>query len=474
MAHIQYEKTKIHILNIIEELKHEHISVLPTEQMLVERLNVGRNMVRMVVGELVEQGVVERIQGKGTFITNRKNELVFSNWIDTEISPDIFMKMLMKSYQAERPDISIQDMPIPYHMYVKRVFGLFANGSAPDVVQLNPYWLRRFQKQNLLLPLDSMIGQDIIKRRYPAAVKLCQISGELFAINWTLDPLVLYYNKVVLEKAGLRPDSPPETLDELVEMSVKVNQSVKNNLYGFCLWFDINEYSLMCLYPLLLSFGGGFADSIGNVIINSQENIDALNWLSTFYEKGGASRESDYNGARMLFASDRLAFLFDGPFGRGNLRQLSGMGKEFDSHYGVAKIPIGPSGKSESVLLSHCLAISKYCQDPAEAYKWIEFLAANEENAKLYYEAFGMIPCNRNYLQKPFFINDPFASVLIDQIDSASIGPVNHPLFQRAIPFMLQIIMKVILEKRDPEEQLNVLTDIVRMIGSAEDFGSPV
>ena len=466
----QYSRTKSEISHLIDDLKSRSISVLPTEQELAEKLNVGRNTVRKVVGVMVEEGLLERIQGKGTFLTKQQNEFAFSNWISFELAPQHFMERLIADFEGEHEGIHVKDIPIPYYQYVNKLLELTLQGQQPDVVQMNSYWLRRFQKLNLFIPLDRYLTPQILKRRYTNAIKLGKIGDTIYALNWTLDPLVLFYNKVVMEKAGLDPENPPQTVEELAEQCIKINNSKYKNLRGFCLPFDMSELSFLCVYPLLLAFKGGFSDPIGNVIIDSEENVKALTWLSRFYRAGGMDKPTSINDARILFASDYLGFLFDNPGGRGHFRQISGMGKEFDSHYGICRIPLGPSGKSESVLLSHSLAISRNCGNPEAAYRWIEHLAAREDNAQMYFELFGMIPCDRNFLHNPFFTKDPFASVLIHQIESASVGPIDHPLFYKSMPFLIKIFSDVIHAGREPNEALSFFKETIGILAEADSF----
>ena len=464
----QYSRVKTEIQGLIDDLKSRNISVLPTEQELAARLDVGRNTVRRVVGVMVEEGLLERIQGKGTFLTKQKHEISFSNWISFELAPHHFMEKLIARYERAEEGIRLRDIPIPYYQYVNRLLDLSLRGQTPDVVQMNSYWLRRFQALNLFVPLDGYLTPQILKRRFTTAIKLGKIGDTVFALNWTLDPLVLFYNKVVMEKAGLDPEDPPQTVDELAEQCVKIAEH--KGLFGFCLPFDMSEHSFLCMYPLLLTFKGGFSDSMGNVLIDSEENVGALSWLAHFYRAGGMDKPTSINDARILFASDYLGFLFDNPGGRGHFRQISGIGREFDSHYGVCKIPRGPSGKSESVLLSHSLAISRNCSNPEAAYRWIEHLAADEQSAKLYFDLFGMIPCDRYFLHNPYFTRDPFASVLIDQIESASVGPIDHPLFYKSMPFVIKIFSDVIHSGREPKEALSFLKEIIGILAEADSF----
>lgn len=60
--------------HLVTELKSGRLlpgHALPTEMDLSRQLNVSRNTVRHALGELEEQGLVRRVQGKGTFVTEK-------------------------------------------------------------------------------------------------------------------------------------------------------------------------------------------------------------------------------------------------------------------------------------------------------------------------------------------------------------------------------------------------------------------
>ena len=463
----QFHKASCELEKLIFQLKQERKNVLPTELELAEKFHVSRNTVRRAVGELEKEGVVQRIRGKGTFIHNESVHISFANWVSAEFDAERFLDRLRGDFQKHHGSLKIKNLVIPYRAYLQSIFNLALQGEFPDVVQITPFWLRRLQQFNLFLPLGKYISHSIVKRRYAKAIQLGRIGEEIFALNWTLCPLVLYYNKAVMEKAGLDPDLPPRTLEELAEMSIRVNESKHDNLYGICLPLDSFEINFMIICTFFLSFRGGFTDPIGNIVIDSAENIRALTWLKEMYQRGGVKKENSIDGTRLLFAADQLAFMIDGPYGRGNIRQLSGLGAGFDSRYGVTAVPIGPSGKSENILLSHALAISRHSRNPNRAYQWIEYLSTNEQNARFYFKEFGMIPCNRDVLHKPFFFSDPFASVLIRQIETATVDPIEHPLFFRILPFLQHAIAEVILHDADPASSLAFVRRTIPIIKQA-------
>ena len=208
------------------------------------------------------------------------------------------------------------------------------------------------------------------------------------------------------------------------------------------------------------------------------EELKALKWgmficwsFSTFSGKEWTPGVKDITEGRMLFAADRIGFWVDGPWLRGLFRQMSGFKRDFDSHYGVARIPVGPSGRSESILWNHSLAISADCRHIESAYKWIEFLTTEEESARCHFRVLGMLPPMRDFLHTPFFSEEPFSAVCIEQMDSVSSFPVGHPLFNKSIPFISQVVSGIITESLAPVERLAFLKEIVQIINQNRFLG---
>jgi len=453
------------IAKLIELLVNTNVDRLPTETELVHRLSYGRYTIRKAVEHFVSEGTLEKVQGRGTFIVEKKTRVTFSGWIGTEPPGDLAIRDLMTAFHLRQPGIRIDYRPFPYYQTIDRNISLSLHGTAPDVMQLTPPILTALNDLNLLLPLDEVVNHSHLKRRYSVDVDSGRIGRKLFAVTWGLSPLILYYNKNVFRKAGLDPNQPPRTLEELKEMSVRITQSSKGENWGISLPLTANDPNFLWLYPYFLSFGGGFADlRSGNLIVDSEQNQTALRWLADLHLRGGVPGAKDITEGRMLFAADRLGFWLDGPWLRGLFRQLSGIEKEFDSHYGIATFPIGPSGRSESILWNHSLAISAQCRNVRNAYNWIEYLTTEEECAKRHFDILGMLPPLRDVLNTPYFHDDAFARVCVDQMETVSVFPIDHPLFAKSVPFASQVISDVIAQGLNPVERLGFLNEILQMI----------
>jgi multiple sugar transport system substrate-binding protein len=453
------------IARLIGQLRQTGLRQLPTEGELMEKLGLSRYTLREAVQSFVSKGVLERIQGKGTFIVESRTEISFSGWIGTEPPGDVAVEELIRTFHEDRASFTVSYTPIPYLQTTERILDLAVHGTAPDVMQLTPPLFATLHDLGMLLPLDAHVNQSDRNRRYLVDVESGNISKEMYSVTWGLAPLVLYYNKNVLAAAGLDPDRPPGTLDEMLQACARINARAKPGMRGTSLPLSFNDPSFLWLYPYLLAFGGGFVDrETGNVVIDCAENVDALRWLARLQREGSAPGSRDVGEGRMLFAADRIGFWVDGPWLRGLFRQMSGLKRDFDQHYGVALFPVGPSGRSESVLWNHSLAISAQCRNVKAALEWIGFLTTEEKSAQCHFRVLGMLPPLRDFLQTPFFSEDPFARACIAQMDTVSCFPISHPLFTKSVPFMSQIFAGIIARDQDPPERLALLKEIIQII----------
>lgn len=471
MASIDREKVRRELEGLIAEYERENKVQLPTEPELVKTLGLGRHTIRAVIEELVQEGKLNKIQGKGTFLTQNRSSVEFSGWIGTEPPGDEILAKIMQGYSEEHQNSRISYCPIPYYRSIEYTIKKALGGSVSDVLQLTPHFISILNDFELLLPLDSYLNYSNQKRRFSVDVESGRVGKDIYAITWALSPLILYYNKDVLRRAGLDPESPPTTLDELLEMATHINSKNLPNTWGMSIPLSVSDPIFLWLYPYFLAFNGGFCDYLNNVTIDSKENLEALAYLQRLYKQGCVPGKTDVTEGRMLFASNNIGFWIDGPFIRGLLRNLSFYGKDFDHYYDVALIPKGLTGKSESILFNHHLGISKRCKNIEVALNWIDYLCTNEEVVQYYFNESGCLPPMRDFLNKPFFAEDPFAALCIKQIETVSAMPTSHPLFAKSISFISQIISKVITNSTADLKDFYQAKEVIGMIASSAYLG---
>jgi sn-glycerol 3-phosphate transport system substrate-binding protein len=116
----------------------------------------------------------------------------------------------------------------------------FAGGQPPQAFALDIIWPARFVARGLLEPLENWFaparpigsgGQPSPESApldradfVPAGLDACTVGGSTYALPMMLSVLLLYWNAGLFEQAGLNPESPPDTWDELRGMSSALTQ----------------------------------------------------------------------------------------------------------------------------------------------------------------------------------------------------------------------------------------------------------
>lgn len=143
----------------------------------------------------------------------------------------------------------------------------------------------------------------------------------------------LYYNKDIFEAAGLDPEAPPTTLDEMEEYALACTDASKNQ-YGLAFPMD----SVWFIQYLWANGGDVISEDGTENLINSQENIDTLTWIQNLAVNEGATPQGlTAVDADTMFQAGQIAMYTSGPWNINGLNQLG-------INYGITAIPAGSDG----------------------------------------------------------------------------------------------------------------------------------
>ncbi len=99
-----------------------------------------------------------------------------------------------------------------------------AAGTAPDVVEIQSVLWYEYAAKGIFMPLTSYLEQEPeVKERFtPNFFDAASLyDGEYYMLPTYTPSSLLFYNKLVFDKHGI--DGPPETLEELLEITKKIH-----------------------------------------------------------------------------------------------------------------------------------------------------------------------------------------------------------------------------------------------------------
>ena len=114
-------------------------------------------------------------------------------------------------------------------------------------------------KNGSIIPVDDLWTDDLKAKMQPDTVKPKDFyyQGHLYTIPTNIAAYRLLYNKDLFKKAGLDPEKPPKTLEEMRDMAKKITAAGKGDYYGFGLPLGVGQIWERVIDPINLAMGVG-------------------------------------------------------------------------------------------------------------------------------------------------------------------------------------------------------------------------
>lgn len=172
-----------------------------------------------------------------------------------------------------------------YDETMTKVQTAIKNGKAPDLsVQLS---VDLFQIKNSIVPLDDFIkndpaGQEMVNDFFPGFMENAQTEGKTWSIPFQRSTVILYYNKDLFKEAGLDPEVPPTSWEEVIEYG---KQLTKDGQWGIELPATVSGYWIYQALYLQNSENNMMSEDGKEVYLNTNEAKEALQyWVDLINE----------------------------------------------------------------------------------------------------------------------------------------------------------------------------------------------
>jgi multiple sugar transport system substrate-binding protein len=144
-------------------------------------------------------------------------------------------KSAKAAFETKYPNVTVNLTGYAYDDLYQKVLLTKSGGEIPDVLTLDGPWLGQLVEEGILANLDSYYqnfsGAADIPANFLAASKW---NGSYHGVWLNTDVRLMLWNKDVFKQAGLDPDVPPKTWDEVVQMGQQIQSKVPGvNGVGF-------------------------------------------------------------------------------------------------------------------------------------------------------------------------------------------------------------------------------------------------
>jgi len=266
---------------------------------------------------------------------------------------------------------------------LERFTAAIAAGTPPAVAFFDRFQVAAFAIRNVFLPLDDLAKRDKYdwKRHVEATLEEARsiVDGKYYAVPATTDVRFLYWNKDLLEEAGLNAEKGPATWDEFREYAAKLTKRGGSGIVQL----GVHPYRAQMHFNLFAwQNGGGFQTPDGKTAtVNRPENVEALQWMQTLSRAQGGGQairafegERSWTGGQHPFLVNTLALDLQT---NGRLTTIAQYRP--DMRFGYAMPPLRKAGDRPLTWSGgHSFVIPQGFSAPEVAWRFIQFLVSEE------------------------------------------------------------------------------------------------
>lgn len=162
--------------------------------------------------------------------------------------------------------------------YSDKINASVMSGDLPDVLTVDGPNIAAYAENGIIQPLAKMTEKE--KSVYlKSIIEQGTYNNKLYALGAMESSVGLYYNKEILDEAGIQvPDADhPWTQSQFLEVLKKLKPIMdKKNGYALDMTFPVGEATIYYYAPFFWSNGGDLTDKTGltvDGIFNSKQNI---------------------------------------------------------------------------------------------------------------------------------------------------------------------------------------------------------
>lgn len=320
-------------------------------------------------------------------------------------------KKIAEDFEKKHPKVDVKYVHVNFgdaNQKFKNAAG--GNSGAPDVMRTEVAWVADFANLGYLAPLDGTPAIDKPSDYLKTAAGSTRFKGKTYAVPQVTDTLGLFYNKKMLEDAGVEV---PKSFAELKKAGKKIkSETGKTGLY---LRGDDPYWFL----PYLYGEGGDLVDATSKkVTVDDGPGAEAFATMKDLVDSDAAvtdSSDGQENGLK-AFQNGDVAMIVDGPWDIAGALE----GKEFKDdkdNLGVAPVPAG-SERSGSPQGGWNLSVYAGSKNLRTAQEFAKYMSSAEVQQRTT-EELSLLPTRESVYDKPSVRENTMVEFFKPAVDKA-------------------------------------------------------
>ena len=321
-----------------------------------------------------------------TAITPAQDEVTLG-FVYGSFAPQEKWEAYFEGFLEAHPNVTINYIPVPLDSwgdYTQKIVTTMLGGEQVDVIWNAIEAVPLMAERGVLRELDSFLEsdpdiQEFLDDANPKLLEGLRWNDQQYLLPFAWNTTLIYYNKAVLEAAGL-PEPPPDwTWDDFLEYATTITQDTdgdgNNDIWGF----HHNAW-LWHLGPWLVSNGSFFLnEDFSEPWYSRPESIEALQFARDLIWEHGVGPSGSFN-FREAFVAGTLGMMIDSPAGRQRLIPAGMSADDYDVVFFPTKTGEAAPGSQWG---TDGYGITQDSQHPDLAWEMVKHLVSTEVMSKL-------------------------------------------------------------------------------------------
>ncbi len=409
----------------------------------------------MGIRKIMLLGIVALASVSAFGLSAKAEDTTITVWsLDKPIQP---AAVLVKRYNALNTGIKIEYREIQFDDVVSEAMRAYSTGKAPDIIAIDNPDHALFASHGAFLDLTDKISKSTVVKPanyFPGPLKSVTWDGKYYGVPKATNTIALYYNKDMFKAAGLDPNKPPQTWDELLADAKKLTDPSKN-VYGLAFSAKASEEGTFQFLPWA-QMGGATYDHI-----NTEGAVKALTIWKQIIDEKLASRDSLTRGqwdSTATFNSGNAAMAISGPW------EIDRMLTDAKFDWGTALLPVPHEGAERSSAMGdYNWAIFSKTKHPDEAFKVVEYFVSQDPTM---FKDFGQLPARSDIAIPPTgnALKDAALKTFVEQLKYAKPrGP--SPQWAKISKAIQDAIQAALSGQMSPKDALDQAAQKIKALG---------
>lgn len=356
---------------------------------------------------------------------------------------DVLNEMIIE-FNRTHPDIEVVTNPISSYTALSQKLSAALNvGKQPDLAQVFESWAAKYEEDNVLVSIDSLIANDPqftpeeIADFYPVFMQSITYKGKKWSFPFNKSVRAYFYNKDAFYRAGLDPEHFPATWQEFRDYCrILTKPATPGHEATYGANFTVNEWQFV---NLISQAGGTIMDAKDKPVLNSPQGVEALNYILNLVNVDKTAKSTKEMDGQNAFLAGTVAMF------EGSSVSITYM-KQQPINFNIGYAPL-PTYRTDKSAISGANIVIFKSGDPARekaAWEFIKWFTDTEQTAKWSARTCYM-PLRKSAMETPtikeFLATYPQFKGIYAQLNDAVFEP-QHPAW-----FVARDELKKALEK---------------------------